>query len=92
LIDTEITHMQTEPVGDFELSLAKAAVVRRTVVDVSSLASIGGGLLGNAQAGNPLDQARLDAEATIATSAQAVQDAFAKFVRPKDFVSVVVGP
>jgi zinc protease len=92
LIDTEITHMQTEPVGDFELSLAKAAVVRRTVVDVSSLASIGGGLLGNAQEGYPLDQARLDAQATIATSAQAVQDAFAKFVRPKDFVSVVVGP
>ncbi len=92
LIDTEIAHMQTEPVGDFELSLAKAAVVRRTVVNVSSLASIGDGLLDDAQEGYPLDQARLDAQATIATSAQAVQDAFAKFVRPKDFVNVVVGP
>ncbi len=92
LIDAELTRMQTEPVGDFELSLSKAAVVRRTTVDLSSLESIGDSLLGYAQAGYPLDQERLDAQAIISTSAEAVKAAFATFVRPNAFVQVVVGP
>jgi zinc protease len=92
LIDTELTRMQTEPVGDFELSLAKAAIVRRTTVDASSLGSVGESLLAHAQAGEPLDQDRLDAQAIIATSAQAVKAAFASIVRPAGFVKVVVGP
>ena len=92
LIDAEIARMQTEPVGDFELSLAKAAVVRRTEIDVSSLASIGQSLLDDAQEGYPLDQDRLDAQAIIATSAQAVKEAFASFIRPASFVQLVVGP
>ncbi len=91
-IDAEIARMQTEPVGDFELSLAKAAVVRRTIVDGGALASIGESLLGDAQHGYPLDQDRLDAQAIIATSAQAVKDAFASVVRRSGFVKVVVGP
>ena len=92
LLDAEIARMQTQPAGDFELSLAKAAIVRRTIVDRSSLGSIGESLLGFAQGGYPLDQERLDAEAMIATSAQAVQEAFAAFVRRTGFVRVVVGP
>jgi zinc protease len=92
LVDAELTRMQTEPVGDFELSLAKAAVVRRTAVDLSSLESIGGSLLAYAQEGYPLDQERLDAQAIIATSADAVKEAFAKYIRPADFVQVVIGP
>lgn len=92
LIDAEIARMQTEPAGDFELSLAKAAIVRRTIINVSSLASIGRSLLGDAQGGYPLDQDRLDAQGIIATSAQAVKEAFASFVRPPGFFKLVVGP
>jgi zinc protease len=92
LIDAEIVRMQTEPAGDFELSLAKAAVVRRTIVDGAALEAIGQELLSDAQNGHPLDQDRLDAQAIIATSAQTVKDAFAAIVRPAAFVKVVVGP
>jgi zinc protease len=92
LIDAEIVRMQTEPAGDFELSLAKAAVVRRTIVDGAALEAIGQELLSDAQNGHPLDQDRLDAQAIIATSAQTVKDAFAGIVRPAAFVKVVVGP
>jgi len=92
LIDTEITRMQTDTVGDFELSLAKAAIARRTIIGVSSLTSIGQALLGDAQDGEPLDQDRLDAQAIIATSARAVKDTFAALVRPTGFVQLVVGP
>jgi zinc protease len=92
LIDVEIARMQTEPAGDFELSLAKAAIVRRTIINLSSLGSIGRSLLGDGQAGYPLDQDRLDAQAIITTSAQAVKEAFASFIRPSGFVKLVVGP
>jgi len=91
-IDAELVRMQTEPAGDFELSLAKAAIVRRTIVDGGSLGSIGQSLLGFAQTGEPLDQARTDAQAILSTSAQAVKEAFATYVRPAGFVRVVVGP
>ena len=53
---------------------------------------MGESLLAHAQAGEPLDQDRLDAQAIIATSAQAVKAAFASIVRPAGFVKVVVGP
>ncbi len=92
LIGGEIARMQTELVGDFELSLSKAAIVRRTAVGEASLSAIGQGLLGYSQGGLPLDQSRLDARDIIATSAQAVKDAFAAVVRPDGFVKVVVGP
>jgi zinc protease len=92
LIDAEIGRMQTAPVGDFELSLAKAAVVRRTIVDGAALATIAQALLSDAQNGRPLDQDRLDAQAIIATSAQSVKEAFASIVRPSGFVKVIVGP
>ncbi len=92
LIDAEIARMQTTPVDDFELSLAKAAVVRRTIVDGAALATIAQALLTDAQNGRPLDQDRLDAQAIIGTSAQSVKDAFASVVRPSGFVKVIVGP
>jgi zinc protease len=92
MINAEIVRMQTEQVGDFELSLARAATARRTLVDLSSLSDIGQALLGDAQGGYPLDRDRLDAQAIIATSAQAVKEAFAALVRPAGFVKVVIGP
>jgi zinc protease len=92
LISDEIARMQTTMAGSFELSLAKAAMVRRGLVDRASLASIGGSLLGHAEDAEPLDQDRLDAQAVVDTSAEAVKEAFASIVRPSSFVRVIVGP
>ncbi len=92
LVDAEIARMQTEPAGTFEISLAKAALVRRATVDRSSLAAIGQSLLEDAQGGYPLDQDRLDSQAVIDTTAVDVRDAFAATVRRAGFVDVVVGP
>jgi len=91
-VRAEIERMQTEPVGDFELSLAKAAVVRRASLATASLSGIAQSLLRAAVAGYPLDQDRIDARAIVATTAAQVRDAFAKIIRPRDFVRVVVGP
>ncbi len=92
LIDGEIEKMKTEPVGDFELSLMKASIVRRTVIADASINSIGSSLLNAATNHMPLDQSQIDAREILATNAKAVQDAFNTFVHPENFVRVVVGP
>jgi zinc protease len=92
LIEAEIEKLKTEPAGEFELSLAKASIVRRTVIGDSSESSIGSSLLDDASNGYPLDRNRIDARAIIDTGASAVQDAFSAYIHPENFVRVVVGP
>ncbi len=92
LIDEELHRMQTEPVGEFELALAKASVVRQSVVGTASVEAIGTQLLDEAVLGLPLDQGHLDAERLAAVDAPAIQQAFAQYVRPNDFVRVIEGP
>ncbi len=78
--------------GDFELALAKASIVRQTVIAGASMGAIGGALLDDASHGYPLDQAQLDAREFVATDARAVQRAFAAYVKPENFVRVIEGP
>jgi len=91
-IDAEIAKLQTDLVPDFELSLAKAALVRKTEIAAASVNSIGGSLLEDALEGAPLDQAQIDARAFVATDAPAVRDAFATYIHPDHFVQVIEGP
>ena len=92
LVDAEIERMKTQPVGDFELSLAKASTVRRTEIANASVSAIGGSLLDNATSGYPFDQSRIDAEHFLAVDARAIQDAFAAYIKPKSFVRITQGP
>jgi zinc protease len=92
LIDSEIQKLQTEPADPFELSLAKASIVRGTLIANASVTSIGNALLGDASDGYPLDQQQRDAQRFLATDAGAVRDAFASAVRPQSFVHVIEGP
>jgi zinc protease len=92
LIDDEIKRMQTEPVGTFELALAKASTVRQTVIADSSIDAIGGELLDDAANGFPFDQRQIDARATLQTDARAIVAAFATYIHPQNFVRVIEGP
>jgi zinc protease len=58
----------------------------------SSEEAVARGLLGRAEIGLPLDEPFLAAEKYAALDADAVKAAFAKFIRPGDFVQVVRGP
>jgi zinc protease len=91
-IDAEIAKMKTEPVGDFELALMKASIVRRTILGDADETSIAQSLLGDANAGLPLDQDRIDAGRLMATDASAVRNAFATYIHPENFVRVIEGP
>jgi zinc protease len=92
LIDAEIQRMQSEPVGSFELSLVKASTVRQNVIADSSIESIGKALLDDAANGFPFDQRQIDARDFLATDARAIQDAFAAYIHPQNFVRVIEGP
>jgi len=92
LVNAEIVRMQSELVGDFELSLAKAAIVRRTSIARASIGAIGQSLLATAIEGVPADRDRSDAVAILATTPAAVREAFAARIRPNDFVRIVIGP
>jgi zinc protease len=91
-IGAEIARLQTEPVGDFELSLVKASIVRRTIVADASADAIAASLLDEASSGLALDRDRSEARDIVATDAAAVRAAFAKYIHPDRFVRVVVGP
>ena len=92
LATADLEKMRTDAPGAFELDLAKASIVRRSIVDEGAVESVGESLLGDASTGMPLDQDTLDARALVATSGVAVRDAMAKYVHPSNFVHVVVGP
>jgi zinc protease len=92
LIDDEIKRMQSEPVGNFELALAKASTVRQTVIADASIDAIGGELLDDAANGFPFDQRQIDARAILQTDATAITTAFAAYIHPQHFVRVIEGP
>ena len=92
MIDAELAQMRTQPVGDFELGLMKASMVRRQVIGSASVASIGSALLEAALNGEPLDQSQLDAKQLLATDAHAIQAAFANEILPDHFVRTIEGP
>jgi zinc protease len=92
IINQDVARMQQVPVGDFELSLTKASIVRRQLVSEASVGEIGGELLGYASSNLPLDQANTDAHRLLETNADAVRSAFATYIKPRNFVRVIEGP
>ena len=92
IVENDIKALSTEPVSAFELSLAKASVVRRNIVDGSGVSAIAQTYLRRAQNGRALDEDRAAAEAYLATTPTALRDAFAAFVRPGSFVRLIEGP
>jgi zinc protease len=92
LINEELAQLRKEPIGDFELSLMKASLVRRVSLGNSSASAIGEAFLSYAVNGLPLDQAQVDAQHMIATDAKAIQEAFAAHIRPENFVRTIEGP
>ena len=92
MVNDELALLRKEPIGDFELALMKASMVRRTVLGDASASQIGGQLLDDASNGLPLDQSHIDAQHLLATDAHAIQDAFAANIHPENFVRTIEGP
>ena len=84
--------MQTENVTPGELQQAKALLLRQIPLGESSEDAIAGALIRRANVDLPLDEPFRAAQRYFNMTADEVRTAFAKWIRPNDFVQVVRGP
>ncbi len=92
LIQRDLDQMRTQDVSAGELQQAKAMLLRQIPLSESSEDDVAGGLLGRAVIGLPLDEPIEAAKRYFELNANDVKAAFARHVRPADFVQVVRGP
>ncbi len=83
---------RTTPLPQNSLLRAKALLLGDVPIAQASYDGVTSLFLSYAQQGLPLDQYQIDAEHYLQASAPQVQAAFAKWVRPHDFVRIVTGP
>ena len=92
LLLQDIKDLQTTPPSEGEMQQAVAMLLREIPLAQASESSIGEGLLARVLIGVPLDEPVLAAAKYKSLTAEEVRAAFAKWVRPSDFVEVVQGP
>ncbi len=92
LVVRDLRDMQTTNVTPGELAQAKAILLRKIPLAESSEDAVAGMLGGYALAGLPLDESYRSAVIYEGLTADQIRNAFAKDVRPSDFVQVVQGP
>ncbi len=92
LIEQDLTAMQTAAPSPEEMAQARAMLIRQIPLGQSSESEIADGFLARAMIGLPLDEPVRAAERYQKLSAEEVRAAFAKWIRPADFVEVVEGP
>jgi zinc protease len=88
----ELRALQTTPVPEAELRQAKALLLRRLPLSEASEVDIAHGLVARTVEGLPLDEPTRAAQRALALTGDDVKAAFARWVRPGDFVQVTEGP
>ncbi len=92
LLIQDLSDLQTTAPSQSEMQQAVAMLLRDIPLAQASESSIAEGLLARALMGLPLDEPVRAAEKYQALTAEQVRAAFAKWVRPSDFVEVIQGP
>jgi zinc protease len=88
----DLTGIMTKGVSDDDLARGKAMLVSQIPLRQQSFSGIAGQLIGYAELGLPLDQYVVDAQREVGTTNASVVQALNKWVRPNDFVRVILGP
>ncbi len=92
LIARDLHAMQTTEVSPGELAQAKAILLRQLPLHEASESSVADELASYATRNLPLDEAHRAATIYAGLGAPAIRAAFAKYIRPSDFIQVVQGP
>ena len=92
LIQRDLVAMQKEDVSPAELQQAKALLLRQLPLGESSEDGVANALVRRAEIGLPLDEPERAAKRFYDLTADDVRAAFAKWIRPDDFVQIVRGP
>jgi zinc protease len=92
IVERDLRDMQTGVVSEEALNQAKVLLLQQIPLSESSVHSIAESLISSATEGLPLDKSAVEASEYLRLTAQDVQAAFAKWIRPYDFVQVTEGP
>jgi zinc protease len=92
LIMADLNALSTTGLEPDELARGKASIVSEVPMRVASFGGIAGQLIRFAEFGLPLDQATIDARNEIAVTNEQIVAAVHKWLRPNDFVRIIVGP
>jgi zinc protease len=92
IIERDLREMQTGLVSEQALNQAKVLLLKQIPLSESSVHSIAKDLISRATSGLPLDEPAVAASKYVKLTAQEVQAAFARRIRPSDFVQVTEGP
>ena len=92
IVVQDLKQMQSTPESASALARAKGILLRQIPLGESSLGAIGGQLLQLSIEGKPLDAMTIAGEHYLKLTAPEVQHAYAKHIRPDDFVMAVKGP
>jgi zinc protease len=92
MLEENLRKMQTTPVTPAELQQAKTLLIRKIPLSEASTESIGQRLLTLSLHDLPLDEPTKAAKRYLEVTADQVRDAFAKWIRPRSFVQVSIGP
>jgi zinc protease len=84
--------MQTDLVSEQALTQAKVLLLQQIPLSEASVHSIAEDLIANATSGLPLDEPAVAAAKYAKLTAHDVQAAFARWIRPHDFVQITEGP
>jgi zinc protease len=87
-----LSQLQKQAIEPVRLQRAKALLMGDVPIRASSYDGVASLLLNYATRDLPLNQGTIDATAELAATADSVQAALAKYVRPSGFVRVVTGP
>ncbi len=92
LVYQNLEQMRNTPVTPSELTNSKQAQIRSIPRRISSVNSIAGHLLVWGYQGEPLNQPMIAAKHYLELTAQQVQEAFKRYIKPTNLVQVVQGP
>ena len=92
LVVRNLHMMQTTPISHEELNRTKALLARKLPLAEANIDDIAEELLSLSVEDLPLNEPVRAAENYLAITAEQLRDAFAKWIRPDDFVQIIVGP
>jgi zinc protease len=92
IVERDLKEMQTSPVSEQALNQAKVLLLKQIPLSQSSVHSIAQDLISRVTSGLPLDEPAVAATKYVKLTAADVQAAFARQIRPSDFVQVTEGP
>jgi zinc protease len=88
----DLQRLAATPLAENDLLRSKALLLGEVPIQQASYDGVTSMMLRYASQDLPLDQYQIDAQNYLNVSAADVQAAFAKWIRPEDFVRVVTGP